>query len=491
MFSYLASLSHFSSSALFKMEQFEIEIPVRETRKSKVKVCFWILCILVLHVLAFCSIAISLYSLHGPNSGDVLPYTSEENVSSIDQESSNQIPNDLSTEVATERPSSTSTEASTSVVYQSEELLPSVFDLTTSTFDEITPTPTPASVVSSTLTTSAPTQLTTHVSAPVSSRSRSPSFLHASAPSSAVVPSFRSTVATENVSRSTPTLRTRLSSYRGFSGFSTRTTPTSSTHSSSTLRTTIPTVESLESSSRVTKSLTVKFPTTTSPSVLRRVVRSSTTKRPSTTTTRRTTTQSSMKTSVSSSKGSSSSRTSTVRGSSSAMSRATTPRSTTRTSSSTLAPTTTAPVLTTTTQVVSSSSIPEVSTTQGMKTTSTLDPSVVTTAVTTTTTDKPLTESFPVTDSAVVSSTTALSTTSTKAPRQILPIPTNRFKCRILEYNRLCISLLDRQCILVRRRTRLLLELSVIPYLSNEKFASAKEHQMFSESCATFKLFTA
>lgn len=76
-------------------------------------------------------------------------------------------------------------------------------------------------------------------------------------------------------------------------------------------------------------------------------------------------------------------------------------------------------------------------------------------------------------------------------PRRSLAIPPSRFRCRIYRYNRICVSILDRQCILARRKTRLLSSIFVYVYTGAERFASASEHAEFKSKCLCFTKFTA
>lgn len=90
-----------------------------------------------------------------------------------------------------------------------------------------------------------------------------------------------------------------------------------------------------------------------------------------------------------------------------------------------------------------------------------------------------------------VKSSSSTTTMTTKAPTRMLNIPAWRFECKILEYNRLCVSLLDRQCVLMRRATPLKRTVVVRSYTSTEKFALVSEHRTVEKECSTYEKFTA
>ena len=82
-----------------------------------------------------------------------------------------------------------------------------------------------------------------------------------------------------------------------------------------------------------------------------------------------------------------------------------------------------------------------------------------------------------------------ITTTTSKPTKPLfvtLRIPATRWECRVLEYNRTCISVLYKKRILVMRATPLDLTLKVYKYNATADFASANEHGEFQELCDDF-----
>ena len=81
--------------------------------------------------------------------------------------------------------------------------------------------------------------------------------------------------------------------------------------------------------------------------------------------------------------------------------------------------------------------------------------------------------------------------TTTKSPKRRLPLPFGQFKCEIVQYNRLCLSSILRQCVFARRTTQLTFYVLVEPYNQNETFINANEHNAVKQLCTGYEIFTA
>ena len=74
---------------------------------------------------------------------------------------------------------------------------------------------------------------------------------------------------------------------------------------------------------------------------------------------------------------------------------------------------------------------------------------------------------------------------------QELPIPFERYRCRVIVYHQMCVSFLDRICVLARRSTLLRRSLNVTVYDRSRTFASVKETVEFENACLGYTQYFA
>ena len=109
------------------------------------------------------------------------------------------------------------------------------------------------------------------------------------------------------------------------------------------------------------------------------------------------------------------------------------------------------------------------------------------------------TESIAQTTEKMVSAVSQISTSTTTTAAtiivedysRVLDAPTNRFKCRVLWHNKLCVSELRKQCIFVRRRTPPRIQYKVTDYRTLDSTIPAREHEEIARSCGGYSIYKA